>query len=105
MAADRCGSRVVRAIVLKSFRSRITKHQTPVLQSRCRGIAVQDFSMLRNDALERDDAAILCCNAIKGAADVMLCDASAAKFHGRGVHLIADGGSTFQFGNLLLALL
>ena len=88
-ATDRCGARIVGAVVVAGLGTGIAEHESPCLQLTVAGIAVLYLSVHGKDSLEGVAVAVGMGDALDESGDVFLSDSGTALTHGGSVHEIA----------------
>ena len=101
LARDRRDACIVRTVILLALGTSVAQHQTTSLHRGVAGETMLNLSVHGEDGLEGITVAETHGNAFDDTSDVLFRHAWCTEFHGGGVHLVADVGSTFQFLNLL----
>ena len=104
LAAHRHGARVVGAVVVYRLSTCVTQREASGLQHCHRRVAVHDLAVLAEDCGEAHHRTIRVCDAVDLSADKLLCHAGLCQSHRRGVHHVADLGSTLKLLYLLRLL-
>ena len=104
-AANGRGTRIVRTVVLVSLCARVAKHKATGLKGARRRIAVHDFPVHSDDALERRDRTVGHSDTVDSASDELLRHARLAETHRRCVHFITNDSSAFELFDFFCRLL